>query len=256
MLRPMGSAEQTRLTSVDNFRDVAGSPGLRTTDGGRLRQGVLYRSSELQPSPADLLTLTGLRLRAIHDLRVPDEVAAHPDAVPPGAVWEGFPVPGVPVDEVLELPDEAAAVAMMERMYRGFVDDPAARRSLGAMFSRIAATEGPQLVHCTSGRDRTGWAVALLLHLAGVPDEQILEDYLIADEGARATRAWYFTLVESGRGPAMVPVFERVLTADEGYLATSYLAVSRSYGSLATYLSAGLGLSEQTVDRLRALLRA
>ncbi len=243
------------MTSVDNFRDVAGSPDLRTADGDRLRQGVLYRSSELQPSPADVLALTGLRLRAIHDLRVPDEVAAHPDAVLPGAAWEGFPVPGVPVDEVLELPDEAAAVAMMERMYRGFVDDPAARRSLGAMLSRVATIDGPQLIHCTSGRDRTGWAVALLLHLAGVPDEQVLADYLAADEGARATRAWYATLVESGRGPAMVRVFERVLTADEGYLATSYLAVARSYGSLETYLSAGLGLGEQTLARLRVLLR-
>lgn len=256
MLLPVGSAQQGRLASVDSFRDVAGSPGLRTAEGDRLRQGILYRSGELQPSPADILTLTGLRLRAIHDLRVPDEVAAHPDAVLPGAAWESFPVPGIPVDEVLELPDEAAAVAMMERMYRGFVEDPGSRRSLGAMLTRIAVTEGPQLIHCTSGRDRTGWAVALLLHLAGVPDEQILEDYLAADDGARATRAWYFTLVESGRGPAMVPVFERVLTADETYLATSYLAVARSYGSLETYLSAGLGLSAQTLDQLRLLLRS
>ena len=255
MLQPVGSMQQTRLASVNNFRDVAGSPGLRTADGGRLRPAVLYRSSELQPDPADTLTLTGLGLRAIHDLRDPDEVAAHPDAVLPGATWESFPVPGIPVDEVLELPDEAAAIAMMERMYRGFVEDPGARSSLGAMFRRIADTDGPQLIHCTSGRDRTGWVVALLLHLAEVPEEQILADYLATDEGARATRAWYVTLVESGRGPAMVPVFERVLTADEEYLATSYLAVARSYGSIETYLSAGLGLGEQTLVRLRGLLR-
>lgn len=251
----MGSSQQTRLTSVDSFRDVAGSDGLRTAGGDRLRQGVLYRSSELQPTPADVLTLTALGLRAIHDLRDPDEVAAHPDAVLPGATWASFPVPGIPVDEVLELSDEAAAVAMMERVYRGFVEDAGARRSLGAVLTRIADTDGPQLIHCTSGRDRTGWAVALLLHLAGVPDDQILEDYLTADEGARATRDWYFTLVESGRGPAMVPVFERVLTADPAYLATAHLAVARSYGSLETYLSAGLGLSEQTLARLRILLR-
>lgn len=256
MLRPVGTRHQMRLDSVDNFRDVAGSPAHRTTDGERLRSGVLYRSSELQPSPADILTLTGLGLSAIHDLRVPDEVAANPDATLPGASWQSFPVPGVPVDEVLELPDEAAAVAMMERMYRGFVEDAGARRALGAMFARIATTDGPQLIHCTSGRDRTGWAAALLLHLAGVPDEQILEDYLAVDDRARATRSWYFTLVESGRGPAMVPVFERVLTADEAYLSASYLAVARSYGSIETYLSAGLGLAEPTLSTLRGLLRS
>ena len=169
--RPDLARELFRLASADNFRDVAGTgPGYPTVDGGRLRRGVFFRSNELQLTDEETLTLTGLGLRAVHDLRTAVEVDAHPDAVLPGATWRHLDVTGIPMDDVVELDDEPAALALMERVYRAFVEEPRARAAFGSLQRHLADGEGPQLFHCTAGKDRTGWAAALLLHVAGVPD--------------------------------------------------------------------------------------
>ena len=247
--------ELVRLASADNFRDVAGSgPGYPTRDGGRVRRGVFFRSNELQLTDDDTLALTGLGLTAVHDLRTVDEVAAHPDAVLPGAAWRHFDVLGIPMEDVVDLADRPAATALMQRVYRGFVEEPRARRAFGSFLTELAATDGPQLFHCTAGKDRTGWAAALLLHLAGVEDDLVLEDYLLTNECAQSSRARYLTMVETALGADKVEVYERVLVADEDYLATAYVAVAASYGSLGAYLTEGLGLGPATLDRLAARL--
>jgi protein-tyrosine phosphatase len=249
--------ELVRLASADNFRDVAGSgPGYPTTGGGRVRRGVFFRSNELQLTDDDALSLTGLGLTAVHDLRGADEVAAHPDAVLPGATWRNFDVRGIPRDDVVGLPDVSAALALMERVYRDFVDSPRARSAFGSFFTHLAATDGPQLFHCTAGKDRTGWAAALLLHLAGVEEDVVLADYLLTNDYAQASRAKYLTMVETALGEEKVEVYERVLVADEDYLATAYVAVAAAYGSLEGYLTQGLGLSRATLDTLAARLTA
>jgi len=249
--------ELFRLASADNFRDLAGTgAGHPTVDGGRVRRGVFFRSNELQLTDEDTLDLTGLGLTGIHDLRVAEEVGAHPDAVVPGATWHGHPAPGVPMEEVAGLGSPEEAVDMMERVYQGFVDDPESRDAFRALFIALARSTGPQLFHCTAGKDRAGWAAALLLHLAGVPEEVVLADYLASNEYAAASRATYLGLVESAMGPHLVETYERVLVADESYLATAYFAVAASYGSLHAYLTEGLGLDEDLLDALRARLTA
>ena len=46
----------------------------------------------------------------------------------------------------------------------------------------LAAGKGATVVHCTSGKDRTGLIVALLLSSAGVEDADVVEDYAITEE--------------------------------------------------------------------------
>ncbi len=246
-----------RLTSADNFRDVAGpGAGYPTRQGTRLRRGVLYRSNDLQLTPAEVRSLSELGLRAVHDLRTRDEIDALPDAVIPGASWHHFDVTGVPLDDAIGLPDLAAAAALMERVYRGFVEDAYSREALGEFFHLLAATEGPQLFHCSTGKDRSGWVSVLLLNIAGVPDAVIREDYLLTNQYARSSLARYRTMVETALGRDLVPVYDRLLVADEQDLATAHLAVSRSYGSMRTYLNAGLGLDDDVLAQVAARLTA
>lgn len=44
----------------------------------------------------------------------------------------------------------------------------------------------PVMVHCTSGKDRTGVVVAALLHVLEVPHALIVEEYLLSDGEIRA----------------------------------------------------------------------
>jgi len=257
-LRILAVVTLPRLASLDSLRDVAGD-GYPTRDGGRVRRHVLYRSGELQLTDEDTLALVGLGLTAIHDLRTAEEVAAHPDAVIPGATWRHHDVAGIPMDDLIDLPDEPTATALMERVYRSFVEDANSRRAFGALLTRLASPpvsqpDGPQLVHCTSGKDRTGWAAALLLAVAGVPEDAVLEDYLRTNEGTRVSRGRYLTMVGAALGEEMVPVYERVLVADERYLRVAWEAAGTAYGSLEGYLTHGLGLDTAVLERLRRRL--
>ena len=247
------SDEILRLASADNFRDVAGS-GYATHDGARVRRGVFFRSNELRLNRADHDTLAGLGLRAVLDLRSKPEIERHPDAEVPGATWHNFDVSGIPMEEVGELRERRSAVDLMDRVYRSFVDSDDAREEFGGLFRQLA-TGGPQLFHCTAGKDRTGWVAALLLHVAGVDDPTIESDYLLTNVLTGSSRARVEAEIVKLLGPDHVAAFEPTLVADIEYLRSGYEAVAERYGDRRTYLRDGLGLDDDTLMALRDLLR-
>ena len=247
--------ELLRLSSADNFRDVAGTgPGYPTGDGGRVRRGLFYRSNELQLTHADATALAELGITAIHDLRSAPEVDAHPDAAVPGAVWRHVEVAGIPMEMVDGLVDTTAAVRVMREVYVGFVRSPVARASYAALLTSLAEEPAPQLFHCTAGKDRTGWAAALLLEIAGVDRDTILADYLLTNEVSSATREKYLALIAEHLGPEKVAVYEPTMVVDESFLQAAYDAVAEDYGSIDGYLRDGLGLDDETIGALRARL--
>jgi protein-tyrosine phosphatase len=244
--------ELVRLASADNFRDVTG-PGYTTADGRPLRAGVLFRSNELALTDEDAATMAGLGITAIYDLRDDHEAEAHPDVAVPGATWTHLEVKGIPMGSVSTLDTVAEADEVMRDVYRGFAQSEAGRASFADLLTRLAAADAPQLFHCTAGKDRTGWACALLLHIAGVADDVIVRDYLLSNT-VSATREKYLGMVSEHLGAHKVPVYERVLVADETYLAAAYDAVTATYGSVDGYLTEGLALTDDTVGALRARL--
>lgn len=250
---PSSGDEMLRLASADNFRDVAG-PGYPTVDGARVRRGVYYRSNALQLSDADHGAISGLGLRAVLDLRSRPEIEHHPDLEIPGAQWLNFDVAGIPMEQVPELRDRERAVALMDGVYRGFVDDPRVRDEFGGLFHQLA-DGGPQLFHCTGGKDRTGWVAALLLHIAGVDDATIESDYLLSNALTAGSRARIEAGIVEHAGPEFLDAFEPTLVVDIEYLRSGYAAIERRYGDRASYLRTGLGLDESTVRTLKDLLR-
>ncbi|MDZ5619232.1 tyrosine-protein phosphatase [Nocardioides sp. HM23] len=247
------SDEILRLASADNFRDVAGA-GYATHDGARVRRGVFFRSNELRLNESDHDTLAGLGLRAVLDLRSKPEIERHPDAAVPGATWHNFDVSGIPMEQVAALRDRRSAVELMDRVYRSFVDSEAARVEFGGLLRQLA-TGGPQLFHCTAGKDRTGWVAALLLHIAGVDDPTIESDYLLTNALTGSSRARVEAEIVTVLGGDHVSVFEPTLVADIEYLRSGYDAVQARYGDRAAYLREGLGLDDDVVTALRDLLR-
>ncbi len=66
-------------------------------------------------------------------------------------------------------------------MNRRFVTDPKQRERIGSLMRGIAGARGTVVIHCTEGKDRTGWVSALLQMIAGVGDEQIMDEYLLSN---------------------------------------------------------------------------
>lgn len=249
-----GDEEYLRLASVDNFRDVAG-PGYATSDGGRVRTGVFYRSNDLRLTEDDHGLLSGLGLTAVIDLRSVVERSLHPDPEIPGAEALHFDASGVPMERLSDLRTREEAVTLMDDVYRTFVTEPYSREAFGGVLRQLS-TGGPQLFHCTAGKDRTGWVAALLLDLAGVDDATIEADYLQTNVTTAASRARTEAEIAHHLGADRVPVYEPTLVVRAEYLTTAWDAVDREYGDRASYLRDGLGLDDTVLTRLRELLRA
>jgi protein-tyrosine phosphatase len=247
--------ELARLASADNFRDVAGTgAGYPVAGGGRVRRGVFYRSNELQLTAADAGTLTGLGIARIHDLRSQMEIEAHPDVEVPGAAWHHVEVSGIPMEMVSGLEDSDAAARVMCQVYDSFVRVPAARASYAELLTELATGPVPQLFHCTAGKDRTGWAAALLLELAGVDRPTILDDYLLTNTFSSATRAKYLAMIGEHLGADKVAVYEPTMVVEPAFLQTAYDSVTELYGSVESYLRDGLGLTDALVAQLKERL--
>lgn len=244
--------ELARLASADNFRDVAGpGTGYPIVGGGRVRTGVFYRSNELQLTTADAGVLTDLGITRIHDLRGQMEIDAHPDVEVPGATWHHVEISGIPMEMVSGLEDAEAAVRVMGQVYDAFVRTPGARAAYGELLTELATGPLPQLFHCTAGKDRTGWAAALLLEIAGVDRATILDDYLLTNTFSSATRTKYLALIADHLGEDKKAVYEPTMLVQESYLQTAYDTVTELYGSVDGYLRDGLGLDDAIVARLR-----
>ncbi|MCV7225578.1 tyrosine-protein phosphatase [Mycolicibacterium komossense] len=246
------------MASVDNFRDVAGpDEGYPVATGQHMRKGVLYRSSAVRPDDADMATLTSLNLTHDYDLRTSPEIVESPDIVPPGTTYVHINIVGdqSPIPTMADMSPPQARQLLIDQ-YKLFVADPVERARFGELFRSIAANPGPQVYHCTSGKDRTGWASAVLQTLVGVSPENVMSDYLLTNEysqqsidaGAAAATEAYGP--EAGAGTrVMLSVFPEALQA-------SLDEVQARYGTMERYLTDGVGLDAATIATLKTTLTA
>jgi protein-tyrosine phosphatase len=155
---------------LHNARDLGGL--------GDVRSGRIIRSPRL-----DRLTAEGWRalqeagVRTLIDLRNADEVEEL--ELPSGVTRHALPIED-PADQdflrdwfpVIHSPEVWAEVL---RRWPALI--------VAVMRTISQAPDGAVVVHCAGGRDRTGLIAALLLSLAGVDHDEIVEDYLAGVRG-------------------------------------------------------------------------
>ena len=237
------------FTGIRNFRDFG---GYATADGKRLRRGRLFRSAHLpQASHADLQLLEALKIQTIVDLRRPPEREKNP--TPPVAarivthpgIDGGVLPPHLAAFDDAGTSAEAARDAMMH-IYRSLPFDPMIVDLYRDYFSVLEEGEGPVLVHCAAGKDRTGVICALTHHLAGVSRADLMADYLATNASnlvdAQAVANIGETLAREGR-PASEEAIRMVLSVREDFLDAAFTAIAERYASLDAYLEDVIGLT-------------
>ncbi|MDR5740512.1 MULTISPECIES: tyrosine-protein phosphatase [unclassified Caballeronia] len=245
--------EAPHMTSIENFRDMAGTgDGYPTADGRRLRQGVFYRSGALNANDADMFAMQRLSLYTIHDLRTLSEATLAPDRVPAGASRETHEI--APIDVSAANPDDAAAArAWMIDRQREMIADPLARVQFGALLKRLAHKAGPQVVHGATGKDRTGWAAALILAIADVPLDVIIQDYLMTNVVAEAQIAVRMS-AHAARLGVPLAVVAPLHQAQSTTIEAAFDELQKRFGTLNEYLVRGLSLGDDDIAMLRAKL--
>lgn len=253
------------IFGLPNLRDLGGHP---TCDGGRVRRGVVYRSTELSHLDADgVAALAQLRIRRVYDLRTREEREMQPDRLPGGTELVVLDVLEDSADaspaalmELIADPPAADAVLggggaarMFEGKYREFVSLPSARAAYGRLFSDLAAAaHRPALIHCTTGKDRTGWAAAALLLLLDVPLEAILEDYLRSNESVLPLFLPFLDRYAArGGDPESI---RPLLGVQASYLEAALDEMGRRHGSVEGYFADALGIGPAGQAILRSEL--
>jgi protein-tyrosine phosphatase len=243
-----------RLASADNFRDLAGEGVGYATRTGRMRRGVFYRSNHLVLTAGDAESVGSLGLAHVRDLRESDELERWPDVQVSGATWGNFVMQGIVFSSELDGDDPAAVHDGMAAGYRRFVSDAGNSASLGRLLREMALGRGPEVFHCASGKDRTGWVAALLHHIAGVDRETVVHDYLLSNGNSRASREQMTVYVAERYGPEKVAVLEPSFVVSADYLNAGLDLAGEMYGDLDGYIAHGLGVSSEQREALRVRL--
>ena len=252
------------IASVPNLRDLGGWP---TRGGGRVRAGLLYRSTELgNLAGADMEAFAALGIRSVYDLRTETERASQPDRLPPGTqyvVVDVFKdaVNAAPAALYSVMTDPKAAeemlgggkgLALFEAGYRDIVRLPSADAGYRRLFTDIAEPEHrPALFHCTGGKDRTGWAAAAFLMLLGVSDELAMKEYLLTnDDLLPAEQPVIDRFAAMGGDPDLI---RPCLGVTPQYLEAALDEMRKDYGTIEGYFEQALKIDEASQNALRAV---
>ncbi len=258
---------------IHNFRDLG---GYRTADNQQVKWGVLYRTAKLvDASDEDLARMQTLGLYELIDFRGDDERADEPDRLPAN---HRFNVKELPFSSVTD-PEQRKAMESFKEKAKNFelaellsqfnVNDfmlDINRRMVSGeqavafrefIQSIIAADGKPVVWHCTAGKDRTGFAAAILLRILGVPMDTIYQDYLLSNKAQEQsykyeiTYALYWVMENKQVASELVRLMGSV---EKPWLEAAFAEIDKDYGSFDAYVHDFLGLSEADISKLKSVL--
>ena len=159
-----------RMIYVDGITNVRDLGGKATEDGGRIRQGLMYRGAELHKegttvlvSKAGINALRQLGIKSELDFRTETEAGVRATSVIGNSVYYRF------------------------QTLSGSKDFTSSecRSSLKKIFAILAKESSyPIYMHCMVGTDRTGLVCWLVNGLCGVSEDDLWRDYLFSNFGA------------------------------------------------------------------------
>jgi protein-tyrosine phosphatase len=238
-------ARHLNLEGASNFRDLG---GYAARDGRTVRWRQIFRSNHLgHVTKADTEILRGLGVKCAFDFRGTEERAAALCGIREIAV-HSLPIEPTVVASLRARAaagtalSPADAVDVMRDSYRNYVRHNT--ESFRALFAHPLEDRAPLVIHCTAGKDRTGFACALILHALGVPDDVIADDYLLTN---------HFYRRDPNSSSDLPDDVRQVLgSVEKSFLAAAFEVIAEEYGDLEAYFNDGLNLGARERLRLKA----
>lgn len=262
---------RTALLSVaPNFRDAG---AVQTTTGRQMRADSLFRTGQLAELPPQATAaLTSLGIADVFDLRTAAERGPKPDTLPAHVrlvvadVLADSPVGGATalssllvasdppptIEEVNAMIGHGKAREMMRGVYRDFIRLESANTAYREFAFGVSTSAGPIAFHCTAGKDRTGWAAAILQLFVGVSESDVISNYL---ESSERTLTQFAPMVELfGGAGGDTDALRDLVDVKAEYLHTVIELMQQTYGDIEGYLTSGLQLNADNLEALESRL--
>lgn len=236
-------AVHATFDNVHNLRDLG---GLRSRDGRSVRAGRLFRSGNPGlASMADIARLRSFGIDVVIDFRSGEEKSPEESAFTDAFDRVALPVleGSMSMNELVPRLRAATRQRMDDFMLQVYRDFPIKHRLAFAYFMKEAESGRTLLFHCSTGKDRAGFATFLLLSALDVAPETILANYLESNDCNRRLVQGLCARLESlGISPEVaMPLLE----VRSGYLEASIETIEQEWGSTARFLSDALGVDTQ-----------
>jgi protein-tyrosine phosphatase len=250
------------LKGTPNFRDLGGIPA---TDGRIVRYGVLYRSEGPEHlTKSDVVLLRRVNFRLIFDLRSKGERLTVPNLWCEGTharivnlnVTDDLRAAGNEMWKVIS--NDTSEKGVRKAMIRNYCAMTKTMiPHLHLLFDEILDKDAlPVLIHCTAGKDRTGFIVALLLLALGIDRSTVKADYLLSSQflGERFRSSISNLFVHHIGFRPRTNIMNEMLQVRQEYLDAALTTINDVAGSVENYLREYVGLSEVRTKLLREKL--
>ena len=235
------------LLDVEGCFNVRDAGGWSTWSGRHMKAGLLYRADEpVRITSAGRAVIDALDLRAVIDLRSRYHFDRGPGFADPTRTHH------VPVVDRVIATDEPRRVdspADMALLYDEMVEFQRANVVRAVEIVAAHVGEGPVLVHCLAGKDRTGIVIALIHAAIGVPLDSIVDDYARSDAPTRRRRSEMLAHPVAG-DPDVVKASHVIWTSPALTMELFATRAVERFGSLEAWPT-GLGVSAGAVANLR-----
>lgn len=248
---------------IHNLRDYG---GYAVAGGGRVRTGVLFRSGQhMEASDSDLDLIDRLDIRTIIDLRGASEREGFPcrrhlrfaaDVIAHDGETSNSPPHEGGGGQLVMTPQMARE--RMLAVYTRMPVNPAMISMFTRYFAALDERGGGSLVHCFAGKDRTGIAASLLLHVLGVHRDDVVAEFLRTNDAPsrHVLERQSLPRMQEHYGAIEPEALHNLMGVLPDYIETYFAEVTRDHGSIDAYLAGKLGVDEARKERLRAKLVA
>lgn len=242
-----------RLKYIENFRDLG---GYKSRNGKEIRWGKIFRSGEFNTlTEGSIDRISNMGLHTLIDFRDNEDVIRINSGLGfdnvinlPGALhYRQNLVPRIKNEEIRR----GDALLFMQDLYAAMVTG--SRSAFKSMFNQLLVEDNyPIVLSCVNGKDYTGFAVSLLLSALDIPEEVIMNDYLLSNRYFDRRRC---TSVDpQSYSTETQEAVSLLQTADRRFLAYARDFIRQEYGSIDNYLECELGVTPEKKRELKHIL--
>ncbi len=241
------------MGNIKNFRDMG---GYFTWADQQMKWGKLFRSGDLSSATLyDQERIRRLNIKTVIDFRSDKTAKRYPILVHPSIRKISLPITPMDDEKINEMMDDenltrSDAIRDVQDSYIGIIENY--KNEFAEMFNILTDENNyPVLLSGSLGKDRVGLASFFILYAVGIPQNVIIDDYLLSRQTVDISK-----IAENVK--TKPEYFQEAVTAlmsvNPAYINYTIDYINQKYGSIDNYLEKELKLTSGKKILLRKYL--